>query len=139
MHAREFHPFPQIAWYSSCLLCLSVVEPYHPTRVLRQFGRVQSIPRPIIPSKGKKRGASSTTYKVLYDFVENLWNEWQNHCVSEQYRSIPIHESEITVTDDYFDWYFPRTVLKIQSENEEPYQGGMTLPSYDHMYTVSTQ
>ena len=34
---RAEHPFPDIAWYSGCIKCGQVVEPYHPERVLRQF------------------------------------------------------------------------------------------------------
>ncbi|XP_028070433.1 protein MAIN-LIKE 1-like [Camellia sinensis] len=41
---RQHHPCHEITFYSGCLKCLDVVEPYHPERVLRQFGRVQTIP-----------------------------------------------------------------------------------------------
>ncbi|XP_028051339.1 protein MAIN-LIKE 1-like [Camellia sinensis] len=41
---RKHHPCHEITFYSGCLKCLDVVEPYHPERVLRQFGRVQAIP-----------------------------------------------------------------------------------------------
>ena len=34
---RAEHPFPNIAWYSGCIKCGLVVEPYHPERVLYQF------------------------------------------------------------------------------------------------------
>ena len=34
---RAEHPFPDIAWYSGCIKCGLVVEPYHPEWVLRQF------------------------------------------------------------------------------------------------------
>ena len=37
MDHRAEHPFPDIAWYSGCIKCGLVVEPYHPERVLRQF------------------------------------------------------------------------------------------------------
>ncbi|KAH7841567.1 hypothetical protein Vadar_031633 [Vaccinium darrowii] len=37
-----------IAFYTGCIHCLSVVEPYMPDRVLRQLGLVQSVPGPPI-------------------------------------------------------------------------------------------
>ncbi|THG11079.1 hypothetical protein TEA_002610 [Camellia sinensis var. sinensis] len=43
-YCRQHHPCHEITFYSGCLKCLDVVEPYHPKRVLRQFGRVQTIP-----------------------------------------------------------------------------------------------
>ena len=50
MDHRAEHPFPDIAWFSECIKCGLVVEPYHPERVLRQFGYIQTIPpRPFTP------------------------------------------------------------------------------------------
>ncbi|GMP63753.1 hypothetical protein CsSME_00025321 [Camellia sinensis var. sinensis] len=37
---RDVHPCHPVTFYHGCLKCLEVVEPYHPDRVLRQFGRV---------------------------------------------------------------------------------------------------
>ncbi|XP_028111263.1 protein MAIN-LIKE 2-like [Camellia sinensis] len=36
---RDRHPCNPVTFYHGCLKCLDVVEPYHPDRVLRQFGR----------------------------------------------------------------------------------------------------
>ncbi|XP_028096033.1 protein MAIN-LIKE 2-like [Camellia sinensis] len=36
-HCRQHHPCHEITFYTGCLKCLDVVEPYHPERVLRQF------------------------------------------------------------------------------------------------------
>ncbi|CAL8994910.1 unnamed protein product [Prunus brigantina] len=41
---REHHPFADVAFYAGMLRCCDVIEPYHPEQVLRQFGRVQTIP-----------------------------------------------------------------------------------------------
>ncbi|KAK9125000.1 hypothetical protein Scep_013846 [Stephania cephalantha] len=35
-----------MAFYSGTIKYMDVVEPYHPERILRQFGHVQSIPDP---------------------------------------------------------------------------------------------
>ena len=52
MDHRAKHPFPDIAWYSGCIKCGLVVEPYHSERILRQFGYIQTIPpRPFTPPR----------------------------------------------------------------------------------------
>ncbi|RWR73217.1 serine/threonine-protein phosphatase 7 long form isoform X1 [Cinnamomum micranthum f. kanehirae] len=43
-HHRGDRPFHEVKFYTGCLKCIDVVEPYHPDRVLRQFGRIQMIP-----------------------------------------------------------------------------------------------
>ena len=41
---RAEPPFPDIAWFSGCIKCGLVVEPYHPEWVLCKFGYIQTIP-----------------------------------------------------------------------------------------------
>ncbi|XP_028090313.1 protein MAIN-LIKE 1-like [Camellia sinensis] len=41
---RTHHPLHEVAYYTGYLKCFDIVEPYHPNRVLRQFGSVQTIP-----------------------------------------------------------------------------------------------
>ncbi|GMP24879.1 hypothetical protein CsSME_00043671 [Camellia sinensis var. sinensis] len=73
--------------------CLDVVEPYHPDRVLRQFGRVQTIPdAPLAPSRGA-RGNISARYTVMYRYLDRMWEAWDNHVLSAQRRSTPAIES----------------------------------------------
>ncbi|XP_028072408.1 protein MAIN-LIKE 2-like [Camellia sinensis] len=47
-NCRDVHPCHLVTFYYGCLKCLEVVEPYHPDRVLRQFGRVQTILNPLL-------------------------------------------------------------------------------------------
>ncbi|XP_028051734.1 protein MAIN-LIKE 1-like [Camellia sinensis] len=47
---RDNHPFAEVAYYTGLLKCIDIVEPYHPDRFLRQFGRMQTIlPPPLSP------------------------------------------------------------------------------------------
>ncbi|XP_012833253.1 PREDICTED: serine/threonine-protein phosphatase 7 long form homolog [Erythranthe guttata] len=41
---RDRFPMPESTWFSGMLQYMCTLEPYHPDRVLRQFGRVQKIP-----------------------------------------------------------------------------------------------
>lgn len=43
---RSHHSLSNITFFSGCLKCGGIIEPYHPERVLRQFGYVQTIPPP---------------------------------------------------------------------------------------------
>ncbi|XP_028101444.1 protein MAIN-LIKE 1-like [Camellia sinensis] len=57
---RDRHPCNPVMFYHGCLKCLDVVESYHPDRVLRQFGRVQTIPdAPLAPSRGARGNISA--------------------------------------------------------------------------------
>ena len=42
--SKDRHPLDPICFFSGFIKCIDIVEPYHPERVLRQFGRVQNIP-----------------------------------------------------------------------------------------------
>ncbi|XP_028108651.1 protein MAIN-LIKE 1-like [Camellia sinensis] len=87
---RDRHPCNPVTFYHGCLKCLDVVEPYHLNRVLRQFGRVQTIPdAPLAPSRGAQ-GNISTRYTVMHRYLDRIWEAWDNHVLSEQRRSTPV-------------------------------------------------
>ncbi|KAL7185843.1 hypothetical protein ACSBR2_027745 [Camellia fascicularis] len=56
---RIEHPFSDVAYYSGCLKCMHIVKPYHPDRVLRQFGRVQIILSPPLAPVRASRGSTA--------------------------------------------------------------------------------
>ena len=67
---RAQHPFHQIAFFCGCLRSLDVIEPYHPHRVLRWFGYVQTIPpAPLAPIRAS-RGSTAGKYRVSYRFLD---------------------------------------------------------------------
>ncbi|CAB4283877.1 unnamed protein product [Prunus armeniaca] len=54
---------PDVAFYSGMLRFCDVIEPYYPERVLRQFGRVQTIPPRIsAPTRTSSRANSYNSY-----------------------------------------------------------------------------
>ncbi|RWR97226.1 serine/threonine-protein phosphatase 7 long form [Cinnamomum micranthum f. kanehirae] len=61
---RQYHPFNEVAYYCGCIKCMDVVEPYHSDMVLRQFGRVQTIPSlPLAPIR-TTRGPTARDYHI---------------------------------------------------------------------------
>ncbi|KAM7461082.1 hypothetical protein LguiA_029203 [Lonicera macranthoides] len=68
---RDVHPFVEVAYYCGLVVCFDIAEPYHPKRVLRHFGRVQTIPTvPIIPTVKSKRRKTSNAYKITHPQVQ---------------------------------------------------------------------
>jgi len=111
---RAQHPLHEIAFFSGCLKCGSVIEPYHPERVLRQFGHVQNIPPPPLSPVEAKRGTVTTTYKIIYDFISDSWIRWDFHLLPAHRRGrrarVPWEYSE-----DYLTWYQRITHQVIQN------------------------
>lgn len=84
--------------------CFDVVEPYCPERVLRQFGRVQTIPpAPRAVFQGV-RGSNAHSYRPMYNYLAGMWEAWGNHVLSEEARSIPVRRPSDTVRG-YLDWF----------------------------------
>ncbi|GMP91612.1 hypothetical protein CsSME_00042234 [Camellia sinensis var. sinensis] len=81
--------------------CLDVVELHYPERILRQFGRVQTIlPAPLDPVRAV-RGVTAGRYTVMYQYLDQIWESWDNHVLSARRRSTP--------------WYTTITHLHIQN------------------------
>ncbi|XP_028067879.1 protein MAIN-LIKE 1-like [Camellia sinensis] len=70
---RDVQPCQPVTFYHSCLKCLEVVEPYHPNRVLRQFGRVQTIPNPPLGPMRASQEAIAPCYDVIYAYLHIIW------------------------------------------------------------------
>ncbi|RWR88577.1 serine/threonine-protein phosphatase 7 long form [Cinnamomum micranthum f. kanehirae] len=69
---RQHHPFNQVAFYCGCVKCMDVVELYHPDRILRQFGRVQTIPSaPLSPIRAA-RGPTANAYQIAYQYFDQV-------------------------------------------------------------------
>ncbi|RWR83521.1 serine/threonine-protein phosphatase 7 long form isoform X1 [Cinnamomum micranthum f. kanehirae] len=67
---RHHHRFHEVAFYSGYIKCMDVVEPYHPDRVFRQFGRIQSIPpAPLAPIR-VTQGPTATQYHIAYGYLD---------------------------------------------------------------------
>ncbi|CAL5354704.1 unnamed protein product [Camellia sinensis] len=113
---KDRHPCNSVTFYHECLKCLDVVDPYHPDRVLRQFGRVQTIPdAPLAHIRGTQ-GNIFVRYTVMYRYLDRIWEAWDIHVLSEQRRSTPVHQPWECVLGD-MDWYKNITHLYVKRTN----------------------
>ncbi|XP_028101835.1 protein MAIN-LIKE 1-like [Camellia sinensis] len=65
---RTHHPLHVVAYYTGCLKCFDIVELYHPNRVLRQFGRVQTIPpEPLSPCNDAAFNVGAAVHRLGRD------------------------------------------------------------------------
>ncbi|XP_040365458.1 uncharacterized protein LOC112170737 isoform X2 [Rosa chinensis] len=114
---REAHPLLEITFYTGMLKCLDIVEPYYPDRVLRQFGRVQTIRHnPYTPSR-VRRVSDSKSYKVVYEYFDGLWQRWRDHVLADANRTIPlIQMRKIILYSEYHGHCVSLTLLLMLAE-----------------------
>ncbi|KAK9133268.1 hypothetical protein Scep_012796 [Stephania cephalantha] len=93
-----------MAFYSGTIKYMDVVEPYHPERILRQFGHVQSIPDPPYRPLEAHRGPFANKYSVKYGFQQDNWERWRNHLLAPEVRGDKA-EFEFLATPDYLPWF----------------------------------
>lgn len=101
---RQAHPFHEITYFTGMLKCFDVVEPYCPERVLRQFGSVQTIPKAPCVLPRSTRATHASVNKVLYEYIDGMWDGWQNHVLHQNNRSSPVSVAS-DVVSGYMDWY----------------------------------
>ncbi|MCL7034271.1 hypothetical protein MKW94_022542 [Papaver nudicaule] len=118
--SREHHTFDEIAFYSGCLTAFEVVEPYHPDRVLRQFGRFQRIPNSPYSPVDVCRPKDSNGYLVGFKGKYQYWVCWQDHLLPELERGhIVIRPSDCDPA--YMEWY--KTVSHPRVQNPDKWSG----------------
>ncbi|KAL7160974.1 hypothetical protein ACSBR2_041591 [Camellia fascicularis] len=84
---RQHHLCHEITFYTGCLKCLDVVEPYHSETVLRQFSKVKTIPPVPFDLVHAVRGVTASRYRVMYQYLDQIWESWDNHVLSSRRRS----------------------------------------------------
>nr|XP_004516166.1 protein MAINTENANCE OF MERISTEMS-like [Cicer arietinum] len=87
---RANHPFVSISVFSRYLRCGGVSVPYLPERCLRQFGRIQCIPRDVPP---------------MSDSIDWVWQSTMRSSVETFWRLYPVATFLGEVTVDYYAWY----------------------------------
>ena len=58
------------------------------------------------------RGATAGQYRVVYQYLDQMWERWQNHVLRD--RSIPVTPNQPDFMRDYMDWYRRISHLTIQ-------------------------
>ncbi|KAI5675798.1 hypothetical protein M9H77_06748 [Catharanthus roseus] len=90
-----------------------------PDQVLRQFGFRQYIPAHSIQPREARRPLNNGMYILRNTFVEALWLEAPSHLLTETWTSVSAIPAS-SYTDDYLDWYHPRTHPRIQNPGNIP-------------------
>lgn len=128
---RIEHPFFDVAYYNGCLKCMHIVEPYHPDRVLRQFGRVQIIPSPPLAPVRASRGSTAKQYIIAYKYLDTIWESWENHLLSEIGRSVLVLHPWDCVPG-YLDWFTSISHVQVQNPTHRSKYNPRTETSADY-------
>jgi len=102
---RQARPFDRVCLYSGWLRCGDCMVRYLPERVLRQFGRVQTIPRHPVESASPDVNLAEITkrFRRALDYA----------LTPQQLGERAVHDVE--AVDGYIDWFYrhshPRMVL----------------------------
>ncbi|KAK9097792.1 hypothetical protein Syun_024837 [Stephania yunnanensis] len=94
---REQHPFEEVAFYSGYIKCFDAISAYHPERVLRQFGLVQTIPSNPLPPISKR------AFQMV--FLDQFWERWESHVLSLSARGERVSQPWDVATSSYLHWY----------------------------------
>lgn len=113
--SRHHHPFQEVAYCTSWLKCMDIVESYHPDRVLSQFGRFQAIPPAPLAPISATWGATTAQYRIAYGYLDQILERWHNHLVSPLEWSTPTSHPWDCVLGD-MDWY----VVLSRPDGSEP-------------------
>ena len=93
--------------YQGLIMYRDIIEPYMPSRVVRQLGRVQSIPLPIIRPDKECRAANTRKYKVEYSHRAAIqqWGAFPiSGFISLDYFPLATVDPS-ACADDYHRWY----------------------------------
>ncbi|KAL2936511.1 Serine/threonine-protein phosphatase 7 long form-like protein [Bienertia sinuspersici] len=107
-----------ISLYHGCIRYGSIIEPYMPDRVLRQFGYVQT--RPMTPIKPNKEHKPENSYSVEYgEGMMSFWDDPSSHCLSVA-RLGDLALNPWDSSSDYMQWFLQRSHPKVQNPDNAP-------------------
>ncbi|CAL1400511.1 unnamed protein product [Linum trigynum] len=99
--------------YQGLLRFAEIVEPYDPTRCLRQLGYVQSVPYPPERPLVVRRPASTLGYSLSYQSVyDSWWNNLGAHSVHLDLYSTPVRRKPWEFAEDYMGCCHARCGLR---------------------------
>ena len=117
---------PEVTFYIGCLRCFEVVEPYHPDRVLRQFGHVQTIPAaPLGPGQHRRGGSAQRQRARWHEAVRGYFETWDNHLFTDDRRG-RLANPAWSCSPDYMDWYSRVSHPRVQNP---VHHSGFVAPS----------
>ncbi|KAK9118322.1 hypothetical protein Scep_016415 [Stephania cephalantha] len=104
VNVRENGVVQAMAFYSGTIKYMDVVEPYHPERILRQFGHVQSIPDPPYRPLEAHRGPSRNKSPSSMGSKARQLGAMEEPFVGFEVRGDKA-EFEFLATPDYLPWF----------------------------------
>ncbi|KAG5548698.1 hypothetical protein RHGRI_014149 [Rhododendron griersonianum] len=108
-----------LVFYTGCICCMTVVEPYLLDRVLRQFGLVQFVPGPPLAPLRGSRGSTAATYSVVYQYTDALWQNWRDHLLHKDKR-VPVRGGVPWESHhDYLPWFTTVSHLRVSPNRGE--------------------
>ncbi|KAH6807024.1 hypothetical protein C2S51_028132 [Perilla frutescens var. frutescens] len=119
---------PKVTFYEGCITACDIVEPYLPDRVLRQFGRVQTIPHPPLDPVVFRRGKKPGQYRVVWGMLTSFYEQWESHMLARERRGRVVYPAWVC-SPDYQQWYESISHPRVQPE--------ATAPVVDPPMTVS--
>ncbi|KAM7489889.1 hypothetical protein LguiB_027373 [Lonicera macranthoides] len=111
---RDVRPLQEFVYYNGLLVCFNVAEPYYPDRVLRQFGRVQIIPKKTMKPSNDQRGKKQGQYKVKYNVDNWILESWENHLLANMSRTEPVKD-QWDARANYMGWFTKISHVLVQN------------------------
>ena len=105
-------------WFTGCLIIDDVKEPYHPDRVLRQFGHVQGVHGPPIAPTLESRGSKTKAYNVKYEEHPDSYYNYKNHILNTKSRGERM-KVDGDCTQEYEKWYNANVLVRLNYFGEE--------------------
>ncbi|KAL2923157.1 Serine/threonine-protein phosphatase 7 long form-like protein [Bienertia sinuspersici] len=107
-----------ISSYHGCIRYGSIIEPYMPDRVLRQFGYLQT--RPMPPIKPNKEYKPENSYSVEYgEGMISFWDDPSSHCLSVAHLD-DLALNPWDCSSDYMQWFLQCSHPKVQIPDNAP-------------------
>lgn len=101
---QSSRPLQPISLFYGVISCHSIVEPYLPDRVLRQFGYIQTVPTRTLNLISAPGGTKAQNYiPAVYHWVSYFFDEWQSHVIGEAERVAAVNITDCS--DDYVAYY----------------------------------
>ncbi|KAK9148446.1 hypothetical protein Scep_007203 [Stephania cephalantha] len=97
---------------------MDVVEPYHPERILRQLGHMQSILDPPYRPLKAVRGPFALKYSFKYGFQQDNWERWHNHLLPHEVQGEKV-QFGFLATPDYLPWFLKVSHPMIENSSLE--------------------
>ncbi|KAH6807027.1 hypothetical protein C2S51_028135 [Perilla frutescens var. frutescens] len=122
---------PEVTFYEGCITAYDIVDLYLPDLVLRQLGRVQTIPHPPLDPVVFRRGKKPGQYCVVWGMLASFYEQWESHKLARDRRGRVVYPAW-ACSPDYQQWYESISHPRVQPEAAAPVvDPPMTISPWD--------